>query len=170
MSNDLSMVDGTGHAWHPREGDLVRNRESGEHGVVLEVRQTANAPAYAHVAVGGDRSWTVVEVDASQLERDTRGDVEVPALAQLELTLEEAAAEVLAEAQLLALYRARVQSSEELIGVLEIEAQRCLRVGDTALDVHRYDLAARERERAGQLRWLAAAVRTIVAQTGCTPG
>jgi hypothetical protein len=31
----------------------------------------------------GDVVWTVVEVDASQLERDTRGDVEVPALAQL---------------------------------------------------------------------------------------
>lgn len=54
--------------------------------------------------------------------------------------------------------------------MLEIEAQRCLRVGDCAITVHRYDLAARERERARQLRWLAAAVRTIVAQTGCTPG
>jgi hypothetical protein len=164
-------IDGTGHAWHPREGDLVRDPESGNYGVVLSVKQIASAPAYAHVALdNGDGVWTVVEVDASQLERDTRGDVEVPALAAIELTLEEAAAEVLAEVQLLALYRARVQSSEELIGVLEIEAQRCLRVGDAAITVHRYDIGTRERERAGQLRWLAAAVRTIVAQTGCTPG
>lgn len=164
-----ATIDSTGHAWHPREGDLVRDRESGEYGVVLEIRQTANAPAYAHVALGGDRKWTVVEIDAAQLERDTRSDYVPPALSAIEIELEEAASEVLANVQLLGQLRARLQSDDELVGVLEIEATRCLRVGDAAIAVHRYDLAARERSQAGKLRWLAAAVRTVIAKTRITP-
>lgn len=168
MSNE--QIDSTGHAWHPREGDLVYSRESGEYGIVLEVRQTASAPAYAHVALArGDGKWDVIEVNAEQLERDTRGDYVPPALAEIELGLEEAASEVLSNVGLLGQLRARLQSDDELVGVLEIEATRCLRVGDAAIDVHRYDLAARERAQAGKLRWLAAAVRTVVARTRITP-
>lgn len=163
---ELSMVDGTGHAWRPREGDLVRETESGRYGVVLEVRQTANAPAYAQVALTDDaRAWSVVEVGVEQLERDTRDDVEVPSLREITMELGEAAARVLGDVQLLAQLRARVATNDELVGVLEIEATRCMRVGDAAIEVHRYDIAARERERASSLRWLAAAVRTVIEQT-----
>jgi hypothetical protein len=168
--SELSMVDGTGHRWFPREGDLVRDTESGRYGVVLEVRQTANAPADAQVALTDDgRAWSVVEVNAEQLERDTRNDVEVPSLREITMEFGEAASRVLGDVQLLAQLRARVATDDELVGVLEIEATRCLRVGDAAIAVHRYDIAARERERASSLRWLAAAVRTVIERTGYRP-
>lgn len=166
----IGQVDSTGHRWFPRAGDLVRDQQSGHSGVVLEVRQHASAPAFARVAldVGAD-DWMTVELNPRQLERDTSGDVEVPALAAIEFTLEEAAARVLADVQVLGPLRARVQSSEELVAELEIEATRCLRVADATIAAHRYDLAARERDRAWELRELAAAVRTINQHMGYRP-
>lgn len=168
MNNET--IDSTGHAWHPRVGDAVHDLDSGEYGVVLGVKQLASAPAYAHVALErGDSQWDVIEVNVAQLERDTRGDYVPPELGAIELGLEEAASEVLANVVLLGQLRARVQSDDELVGVLEVEATRCLRVGDAATAVHRYDVAARERSQAGKLRWLAAAVRTVIARTRVTP-
>lgn len=170
-----SQVDSTGHGWFPRAGDLVRDREMHRRGIVLAVRQHASAPAVVTVSLDADEGdpaatpWQTFERDVEQLERDTRDDVEVPALAAIEFTLEEAAARVLADVQVLGPLRARVQSNEELVAVLEIEATRCLRVADATIAAHRYDLAARERDRAWELRELAAAVRTINERTGYRP-
>lgn len=64
-------IDATGHRWHPQAGDLVRDRETYCYGVALAVRQTANAPAYVHVALCNPAgAWVVVEVDAEQLEAE----------------------------------------------------------------------------------------------------
>lgn len=176
MSSELGQVDCTGHRWFPQVGDQIRDVQMSRYGVVLDVRQHADAPAVVTVSLEGDAEdpaatpWQVFERGVEHLERDTRNDVEVPALREITMELSEAAARVLADVQLLGQLRARVATSDELVGVLEIEAQRCMRVGDAAIAMHRYDIATRERERATHLRWLAAAVRMVIARTGCTPG
>lgn len=155
-------VDGTGHRWHPQSGDLVRDRESDCYGVVLEVRQTADAPAYVHVALtdGRDR-WTIVELAAEQLERDTRGDVTSPSFHELEPSIEEAALTVLDAVNEIAPYRARFRDDLELVAALEAEAQRARVLVAAYGDRRRYDLAQREGQHAERLRVLCVAVRTI---------
>lgn len=175
MTNELAQVDCTGHRWFPQVGDQIRDVQMMRYGVVLDVRQHAEAPAVVTVSLEGDDEdpaatpWQVFERGVEHLERDTRNDVEVPALREITMELGEASARVLADVQLLGQLRSRVATSDELVGVLEIEAQRCLHVGEAAIAVHRYDVAARERERACQLRWLAAAVRTVIELTGYRP-
>lgn len=158
-----ALVDATGHRWHPQPGDAVRDCESGAYGVVLRVRQTANAPAYVHVALeadGRDR-WTIVELAAEQLERDTRGDVTSPSFHELELGIEEAALIVLDAVNELAPYRARFRDHFELAAALEAEAQRARVLVAAYGDRRRYDLAQREGQYAERLRVLCVAVRTI---------
>lgn len=169
MTSELGQVDCTGHRWFPQAGDAVKDIESDAYGVVLDVRQTGNAPAWVSVAIENNRVWSVIEREPHTLARDTRNDVGVPSLREITMELGEASARVLADVQLLGQLRARVATSDELVGVLEIEAQRCLHVGEAAISVHRYDVSARERERATHLRWLAAAVRTVIELTGYRP-
>lgn len=163
-------VDGTGHRWHPQTGDLVRDRESDCYGVVLAVRQTADAPAYVHVALENDnRTWTIVEVDAEQLERDTRNDVTPPSFHELELTTEDAALILLDGAAELVPFRSRTRDNLELAAVLEAEAHRARVLVAAYGERGRYDLAQREGRVAERLRLLCIAVRTIHERGGYTP-
>jgi|LNFM01.1.fsa_nt_gb hypothetical protein len=53
------------------------------------------------------------------------------------------------------------RARDELAGVLEREAVRSVRASDGYAALHRYDLAAAERERARELRAWAAALRVV---------
>lgn len=159
-------IDSTGHAWFPRAGDAVKDCESDCYGVVLEVRQTANAPAWVHVAiVDNNRNWSVVEREPHTLSRDDRDDGELPSFAERRaaMSLDEAHSCVFNALEELASYRRRVDSEDALAGVLEVEAARSLTLASTYADRHRYDLAAHERAHASRLRELACAVAIIVA-------
>ncbi len=57
----------------------------------------------------------------------------------------------------------RLQSTDELVARLEYEAVRCIRASDGYAALHRYDLAAGERERGAKLRGLAGALCTLFA-------
>lgn len=163
-------IDATGHRWHPQAGDLVRDRETDCYGVVLDVRQTADAPAYVHVALdNGNRTWTIVEVDAEQLERDTRNDASLPSFHGVKITVGHAALIILNAAAELAPFRVRTRDNLELAAVLEAEAQRARVLVAAYGERGRYDLAQREGQVAERLRLLCVAVRTIHARGGYTP-
>lgn len=56
------------------------------------------------------------------------------------------------------------RAADEVCARLEYEAVRCTRAGDGFTQSHRYDLAAAERERARELRTIAAALRLLHAR------
>ena len=56
------------------------------------------------------------------------------------------------------------RAADEVSARLEYEAVRCTRAGDGFTQSHRYDLAAAERERARELREIAAALRLLHAR------
>lgn len=160
-------IDCTGRRWFPHEGDLVRDTESGRYGVVLRVTQRANDLAYARcVFEHGPDDWTIVEVPATQLERDTRDDIEPPSFADRRATMssDEAAGLVLANVEEIATFRHRVGSDDALVSVLEIEAQRALVLARAHADRWRYDLARRENRIAARMRELSVAVSIELAR------
>ncbi len=163
----MSMsVDGTGHAWHPQEGDRVKDIDSGEHGMVVQIHQRANDSAEVWVALRDDGAWRVVMRTADQLELDVEEQPAPSDAKESKKSIEQAACDLLAELVLLGQLRSRVQSSDELVAVLEIEADRCAAVAERRVDAHRYADAARERSREAKLRGLAESVGLVRAKAG----
>lgn len=160
-------VDSVARRWFPRVGDQVMDIEMLRYGVVLDVRQTASAPATVTVCLepdageAGAGDWHVFERGVEQLERDIRNDVTPPSFEELKLTVDEAAVIVLGACVELALYRARVSTSDELASALQADADRAARLARAHADQGRYDMAARELEVFDHLRTLCVAVRTI---------
>lgn len=162
-----AAVDSTGRPWFPRRGDCVREFNSHRTGVVLDVRQTASAPAYVTVALEtDDRGWTIATLAPAELELDTSDDVELPSFAERRATMgpSEAAAIITGSLVELGFYRARVTSDEDLVGVLETETHRALALARHHTENGRYDLAQRERELASHMRELACAVTVQLAE------
>lgn len=164
-------VDSTGRSWFPRRGDAVRDRQSGHTGVVLDVKQPGNAPAFATVALEVDtRDWMIVELNPLQLELDTSDDVKPPSFEERRATMapDEAASTITGSLVELASYRVRVSADEDLVAVLETETHRALSVARAHTESGRYDLAQRERELASHLRDLACAIAVqLAARPSC---
>lgn len=173
-------VDATGFRWFPRRGDAVIATIETEEGttkvsgLVVEVKQTGNAPAramvFAEVPAYSTSMWDVLDVPVSALELDTSDNVSLPSVEErrASMTPDEAASTIFAELVMLGDYRSRVQYDDELVAVLEAETHRALLLARAHTQTGRHDAAQRELSVAAKHRELAAAVAVQLAQRPVT--